>query len=69
MPADNHDNGRRMIEGDQVGQGEYPDEVDDDQEKLQALRMQKSIEISVRRRYWGMAGRCFASSIKDAECQ
>jgi hypothetical protein len=32
-----------MIEGDQVAQGECP-EVDDDQEKLQALRMQKSIQ-------------------------
>jgi len=33
-----------MIEGDQVAQEEYPDGVDDDQEELQALRMQKNIE-------------------------
>jgi len=39
-----------MIEGDQLAQGEYPDEIDDDQEELQALKMQKSIETSVRRR-------------------
>ena len=58
-----------MIEGDQVAQEEYPDEVDDDQEKLQALRMQKNIENNVRRRYWKMAGRCVANRIKDAEYQ
>lgn len=58
-----------MIGGDQLAQGEYPDEIDDDQEELQALKMQKSIETSVRRRYWGMAGRCVASRIKDAEYQ
>jgi hypothetical protein len=36
--ADNRANGRQMIEGDQVAQGGCPDEVDDDQENLQAYR-------------------------------
>jgi hypothetical protein len=55
-----------VIEGNQVAQGEYPDEVDDYQEKLQALRMQKSIGTGVRRRCWEVAGKCLASRIKDS---
>jgi hypothetical protein len=46
-----------MIEDDQVAHGEYSDEVDDDQEKLRALRMQKSIGAGVRRRCWEVVGK------------
>ena len=38
-----------MIEGDQVIQGKCHDEVDEDQEELQALRLQESIKTGVRR--------------------